>query len=381
MTQALLPNRPIVFDDETGASVLIRTAEANGHTTVYQLLSGTGIKINELSLKACLLDPERYRQITRAIGLGEGAAARAIERVGTARNSPRRYGSMTILDQCFRRDEASVFCSQCLTEHPYWRQQWQIRPFSACIIHECLLLDRCLDCGNTPSIGRGELTRCNHCKASLLTMQGATINVDFMIAVRSMLESNQTNALNIVLDFWTALERFDGLGDSPAIEYARLGAAIAHFRGDVAAFEHVVTLVVQRLPLMSPRVQLLPFLSGSPTLNIFAEEIISHVFPLAQIGTGDSRLSYLSKSEVCTILKMRPAKLTRLISSGQLKWPNNGGRQQKISTAEIEMRMQGFSQTEIFYLHSENPNSPMHLYDRSTHMPRRNGRKVRGKHS
>lgn len=181
-----------------------------------------------------------------------------------------------------------------------------------------------------------------------------------------------------MLDFWTAPERFDGLDDSPAIEYARLGAAIAFLRGDVAAFEHVVTLVVQRLPLMSPRVQLLPFLSGSSTLILFAEEIISHVFPLARIGAGDSRLSHLSKGEVCTILKMSPAKLTQLITSGQPKWPGDGGRQQKIATTEIEMRMHGFSQTEIFFVNSEDPSGPAHLHDSSFRRPRRNGTEVRG---
>lgn len=144
----------------------------------------------------------------------------------------------------------------------------------------------------------------------------------------------------------------------------------------MAAFEHVVTQVVRRLPVMSSRVQLMPFLSGRRTLILFAEEIISHVFPLAQIGAGDSRLSHLSKSEVCTILEMSPAKLTQLITSGQLKWPGDGGRQQKIATTEIEMCMHGFSQTEIFYVNSEDPSGPVHL--RSCRRPKRNGKEVHG---
>lgn len=115
-------------------------------------------------------------------------------------------------------------------------------------------------------------------------MHGPTINVDSMIAVRHMLESNQTTALNKVLEFWDALGRFDGLDDSPAIEYARLGAAIAFLRGEVTAFEHVVTLVVQRLPLMSPRVQLLPFLSGSRTLIFFPKRLSAMCFRSLRSG-------------------------------------------------------------------------------------------------
>jgi len=364
MRRTILPNAPIVFDDETAASVLIRAAEANGHTNVYQLLSGTGIKINEPSLKACLIDRERYRHLVRAVGFNDDTATRAFKRVDDSRNSPRHYGTITIPDRCFRRDDASTFCAQCLKDRPYWRQLWLIRPFAACIAHKCLLVDRCRNCGRVPSIGRGELARCNHCRASLLLMHGNSIDIDSMSAVQQMLDSGDADALNSVLEFWSALERFDGLNNAPADEYTRLQAAISFSRREVAAFEHVVTQVVKGLPLMNPRVQLLSFLSGSKSLIRFAEDVISHVSPLVRVGSGDSRLAYLSKSEVCTLLQMPPAKLAQLIRSGQIKWPSGGRRQQRIPSTEIEMYMQGFSQTEIFYVHSAEPYGPLHRHDK-----------------
>ena len=346
MTQAKLPNRPIIFSDETAASVLIRAAEANGHTSVYQLLSGTGIKINELSLKACLVDPLRYRQIIRAIGLGEDAAARALERTGTSRNSPRRYRSMTIMDQCFRRNDASAFCSQCLEEHAYWRQQWLVRPFSACINHKCLLLDCCLECGKIPSIARGKLTSCNHCRASLLTMRGPNINVSSLVEVQRMLDSNQSDSLNIVFEFWNALRRFDGEGDQPAVEHVRLNASVSFALDQVDAINHVATLVKQRLSLLHPRIQLVPFISSNAQLKRFAEKIIDIVPPMPKIGTGLSPDAKLSKVEVCRVFDISPARLADLIESGNLKWPKNGNRQRKVAVAEVEFILHGFSAAE-----------------------------------
>lgn len=360
----LLANKPIVFKDETAASVLIRSAEANGHSNVYHLLSGYGMRINEPGLIACLLNPERYLQIVSTMGLGDDAAALAVQRIGVARNAPRCYRSFAIPDRCFRRVNTCAFCSKCLVEHPYWRQQWQIRPFSVCIQHRCLLVNHCLECDRVPSIGRGVLAQCNHCKASLLAMRGPNANVDSMLEVQRLLETAQINELSLVMEFWDALRRFDKSDDSPATDRFRLDVAIAYLRGEATAFEHVLTLVVQRLPQTSPGVQLLPFSSGSSKLVSFADEIVSTVFPLAEVASGDERLSYLSKSEVCTLLKMTRAKLASLISSGQIAWPQNGGRQGKIPASEIEMRLQGFSQTEILYTRGGDPNAAVHRYKR-----------------
>ncbi|HEY0063124.1 MAG TPA: hypothetical protein VGC21_13460 [Telluria sp.] len=179
-----------------------------------------------------------------------------------------------------------------------------------------------------------------------------------------MLETDQLNALAVVLEFWDALQRFDGLGESPATDNARMGVALAFFRGDVTAFDHIVSLVVQRLPHMSPRVQLLPFLSRSRRLVCLAEEVMRYAFPVAEFGVSGARVPYLSKREVCTLLNLSPAKLAELIASGQLEWPADRGRQQKIAVAEIEMQLQGFSSAEIRYLRSEEPGGHVHRHDK-----------------
>ena len=174
-------------------------------------------------------------------------------------------------------------------------------------------------------------------------MNGPTINIDCMAAVEKIVESGQTESLNLVLEFWAALVRFDGQDDRPASEYFRLEISIAFFRGDVAALNYVAAQVTRRRTFMHPRIQLVNFLSGSSMLVSFAEKVLSHVLPLPQISDGDPRLSYLSKSEACKILRLSAAQLTQLIASGELRWPSCDGRQQKIATTEIEFHLHGFT--------------------------------------
>lgn len=375
MNRTQLPNRPIAFDDETPASILIRAAEENGHTSVYQLLSGTGIEINELSFKSCLIDPPRYKTLIEAIGLDTDATALPLERLSESKCSPRRYRCLNMPNNFFRPD-ASAFCSACLEEHPYWRKQWLVRPFSVCIKHKRLLVDHCLACGRILAVGRGKLMQCNHCQSSLLAMIGATINVDAMCEIEKMLASNQTDALHTLLEFWAALVRFDKLGENPATENSRLDISLSFLREEVSAVEEVATQIVQRLSTSSPRMQLLPFLSGSAKLVNFAESILSQTWPILKAGDGDPRLSFLSKKEVGTLLKMSPTKVNLLITSGYLRWPKDGSRQQKISATEIEMRLQGFSQIELWCMNVKDIHALIHGYDTTTRIPRPGKRRL-----
>ncbi|MCY0916514.1 TniQ family protein [Massilia antarctica] len=360
----LLLFRPIPYEDETAASLLIRAAEENGYGSVYQLLSGAGILINEPTLRACIVDTTRFENLVRSLGLTKSAAALALARLNPSRRSPRRYREMLIEDNCFRHDEASAFCSACLNERQYWRQQWLIRPFSACARHQLLLLDRCCVCSHVPAIGRGQLTRCTRCGTSFLTMSGAPTNIDSISAVEEMVAAGDAESLKLVLEFWAALARFDWQEDQPASEYFRLELSIAYLRGEVAVVDHVAAQVTRRLPSLHPRIQLVHFLSGSGSLVAFAEKILARVPPLPQIGDGNPRLSQLSKGEVCRILRLSAAQLTHLISSGELRWPTCDGRQQKIATTEVEYHLHGFTQSEREYGSLGAFNVPVHRYDR-----------------
>lgn len=350
MTKSLL-FRPRPFKDETAASILIRAAKENGHDSVYQLLSGTNICYSEQRLHAVLIDPARFSLLIRDLGLVHGAAELSLRRVGSSPRAPRQYRSAVIPNRYFRRYDARAFCAECLLEQAYWRQQWLIRPFSACIRHKRLLVDRCINCKRVPSMARSEIASCNYCQSSLLLMKGDTICIDAMRTVDEMLEHKDAASLSQVLTFWGALARFDGLREDPSADYARLSVAISFLRGDGAALEHVAALAISRLPDVRLRNQLLPFLSGSCALKNFAEEVTSAVWPFTQIGAAKSRLRYLNETEVHALLKLPPPKLIELLTLGYVDCLDDR-QQEKISAVEHDLRMHGFSQTEILCMYS-----------------------------
>jgi hypothetical protein len=61
----------------------------------------------------------------------------------------------------------ALFCPLCLQEAPYHRLAWLPFAVSACLSHQCLLLDRCPACRRTVSIWDVVYTRCHHCQAEL----------------------------------------------------------------------------------------------------------------------------------------------------------------------------------------------------------------------
>lgn len=342
MKNIQLPNRPIPYSDETAASILIRAAEVNGHVSVYQLLSGMRVKINESALIACLIDPPRYQRIIRALGLGDDAAARPLDRVGSSKHAPRRYRSVAIPAFAFRRDDARVFCPQCLADSPYWRQQWLIRPLAVCTKHHRLLLDRCLNCGNELSVGRGELSHCNRCRAYLPDMRGPIVNIEPQLAIEQMIEDVKVGSLNDFFAFWHALVRFDGEDNNPAAEYRRVEIVYSFFSRDGEAEKFIARCVEERLTLLHPRIQMMPFLTGSQAMSLFAKKILDTVLPLPAVGAGDFRFSHLRAKEVCAILNVSITALSALIRDGFLEWPVNGsgGREQRIATTQIESLLQ-----------------------------------------
>jgi hypothetical protein len=81
MNRYKLPYRPILQQDESAASLLIRTAEGNGFENVLQLMSACGFKHGGAStLKAVVTDQTRYAELMNALGLNVDYASSAFLR-------------------------------------------------------------------------------------------------------------------------------------------------------------------------------------------------------------------------------------------------------------------------------------------------------------
>ncbi|MGB5047831.1 MAG: TniQ family protein [Caldilineaceae bacterium] len=178
------PLRP----DESLSSLLARLAELNHYTatgimkrlclggisdnlnrpsvakTFEQIAALTMLPIHELYTAT----PHRFAKIltppgetVQALALPSGEIVSVLSR-GVA------------YDQ-LRAASAAQFCPHCLDISPYHRVGWLPIAISACLQHECLLLDHCPDCGSHVSIDDVTQTYCGRCGCDLVL--GKTVSI------------------------------------------------------------------------------------------------------------------------------------------------------------------------------------------------------------
>lgn len=333
MTEHKLPIRPKPYDGESAGSILIRTAELNGYVNVYQLLSGVGFRSHQLSLRALLSDSRRFSELASKLGLGADSADLVLPRKGKTRMSPVLIENM-VTPISLIRDDVTLFCPHCLADAGYWRNRWLVRPWAACDIHGCLLLERCLECGEAPQVGRGKLCECGTCQKPLTSMPTVRVDAASMRQLSSMLEGHTPS--DLALSFWQAMSEFDGGAVSVKDDYRRTHAMAAFLEAphDIA---HWLASHVSASPSRThPRIQLVPFLvRGGPVARL-GLKALSHIDAAISEHATEVPKGGLSKREACAALGMSPVQLQTLIRKGLLTWPAADGRQHKVPIVEVD---------------------------------------------
>jgi hypothetical protein len=136
----LLPVRLQPFRDEGPQGYLSRLSESNllntdelksiGITFDYDILLSNDILVDEA------IDPDLHRHVAYISELWQ---------------SDHRVWNV----------QYARFCPQCLTEHDYWRVEWELSFYDVCHHHQVWLVDQCSSCGNKLSWHRGQLSRCS----------------------------------------------------------------------------------------------------------------------------------------------------------------------------------------------------------------------------
>lgn len=163
--------RPAPYEDESLESYLLRLSSAN-FLESYRLLSGSIREwLWENDRDAAGAFPLALSQINiyhakqsssfriRAIRLVESLTG--LERLPLLKlailNSSDKYGNglsavvrnSVFIPRCFLRSDGTPVCPHCLSESAYIRQHWHFLHYSACVEHECALLDCCPACKAT----------------------------------------------------------------------------------------------------------------------------------------------------------------------------------------------------------------------------------------
>lgn len=337
MNRYKLPYRPILQQDESAASLLIRTAEGNGFENVLQLMSACGFKHGGAStLKAVVTDQTRYAELMNALGLNVDYASSAFLRSKPTRGSPRIFMHAAIPEKLFRMD-ASVFCPLCLTNNPYWRCLWSLRPYSVCHTHGVLLLDRCPNCSQTLALNRGRLSVCE-CGTDLTLTIAPTEDREPSVWLHDQLTAPSQKLLDECLSFWQALTEFDGLGENIVDEYRRLCMMRAWGAGKASCIDAISQMVIARAEHRNPRVQLLPFIKRKGTLGSMARGILSKINSLHIISnTGHQQDFLVTLQDAAFALGISTSQVQEFIKRGILTRKTIAGLSKaRVSINEVE---------------------------------------------
>jgi hypothetical protein len=341
-----LPVQPIPFEDESAASLLIRAAEANGHLSVYALLSERLNSSEKSILNGDLNDPVRFQRIIELLGMNYSVNSLIAKRVGFTDRAPRQLGSTIFPNTLFRRD-GIAYCPECLKEAPYLRKNWMFTPYCVCVRHSREILDCCIKCTTKLNPNRGSICLCSKCgyDISLTTTKSvSTTEIKYFI---EQLKTNEQMFSNEFSELWKALNKIVVTTGQDISPIDILKIMYYFYTEENNAIKKMASLINRSSKKTHPRITLIPFFLGTKRMQFFAEMVTTKT-PISRTVDQENTIM-LSKSEAKAALGLSNEKLNTLIRKGFITWPKINGREQKISSKNIEeyLRKKVYNAVEI----------------------------------
>src|SRR5438067_12671300 len=143
--------------DESFLGYLLRLTELNCLSTLSWLLQIAKIKKYLQSKLSFAFNPTLdLLPLAQVTGVGEvELAALQYRPVSLSQQFVKNYLVFGLpVQQYMIRLRHPKICTACLREKSYTRRIWDLAPITTCVIHKCLLLDECPNCGKRISWAR-----------------------------------------------------------------------------------------------------------------------------------------------------------------------------------------------------------------------------------
>ena len=336
------------YPDESATSYLLRTAELNGHTSVYQLFGKEKFSfLNKLAPNYTFIDKQRFRYVLQTLNLNPDYINLAFDRDKSTSRAPRIYRNV-IIDLSLFKSKSHSYCPQCLKEQPYFRKLWLLRPVYSCPIHSILLLDNCYRCGHAINLQSGSIVNCSNCSADLREAQqthySENLFIDWFIYI---LNQNSNELFKEFTSFWFALEKFSAL-DKPLSDECYLKTIYEYFINTPNSIITMSNWINRRIQLAHPRIQLLSFYKEDKTVR-FKENYLSNIEKncISYLPNTQSKNIQLTLEESRLLLGIGRLKLTNLLASNLIEFVENNHGKQLLSSTDIEMFLTGEKSLEI----------------------------------
>lgn len=326
------------YPDESAKSYLLRTAELNGHTSVYQLFGKEKFSfLTKLAPNYTFIDKQRFKYVLETLNLNPDYINLAFDRYKSTSRAPRIYRNVIINLSLFKSKSHS-YCPQCLKEQPYFRKLWLLRPVYSCPIHSIVLLDNCYRCGHAINLQSGSIVYCSNCSTDLREAQQIYYSENFLIHwFIYILNQNSNELFQEFTSFWFALEKFAAL-DEPCSDEDYLKIVYEYFVDTPHSILTMSNWINRRIQLAHPRIQLLSFYKEDKTVR-FKENYLSNIEKncISYIPNTKTKNIQLTPEESRLILGVGRLKLTNFLASNLLKCVNNTHGKQLLYSNDLEL--------------------------------------------
>ena len=323
--------KPIPYSNETPASFLIRAAEANGFSSVFVLCQVQATSDSK-ALDSSVTHQEKFGKLLRRINLSKDYMSLGFQLQGSTINTRRVYGKTYIEYFLFRKD-CRAFCPICLTEKPYWRRDWLLRPYTVCIKHHIQLYDHCPNCQKELGIGRNKILICNHCgnDLRLVTCQQADANpIQWFM---SLIRNGCQRILNDFFHYWIALEKLDRCLNNIEIDHNRLQITYEYFINPEQSKRTLSNIINTNIPYAHPEIQVVNFRRRSIKLSKYIDSVLELCHEVKAPAPNPYQ-QYFKFIDTRAILNISNFRLSTLINKGII--PIDPLKPYLISSKDIE---------------------------------------------
>lgn len=323
----------IPHEDESPMSFLLRTAELNAHSSIFNLIGKEKYKsIIRQSLNYHISDMKRFTQVLEVLNLDSSYKFLAFERSRPTNRSPIMIGTIEVPHELLEL-EGLRYCPTCLSEKAYLRKIWTLKPIHACPIHSCLLIYSCPQCKNflLPKTGVLNCSRCGF-KLDKAPVQ----KVESMESVYWFLDILTHSSNKVFSDFASCWKAFNSFlkDDNSNTNENIFFKVYEYFSDPETSAIKLSENINNRSENSHPRILLLPFLKHKKLFNkhIKITEKNSSEYRISENSISKNLRNY----EIQLILNISRFELEKLIENDFLKLGQKELYKGDIASRDIE---------------------------------------------
>lgn len=340
-----LPVKPLPFSDESAASLLIRSAQANGHESVHRLFTLVLDREHKSINHGDLHDNTRFNELTILLGLNLSHDLVYPKLIST------RFSDMTIngvqYPQSFFRKDGIAYCPDCIKEYGYLRNVWRFIPYSVCHIHGKEIITTCQKCHTETSAFRGSIDYCKKCDAEL--PRSPLVDASkFRFLFENQIFKSQDNA-NQYKNYWLFIEKFVKELNTSLTPHDTNKIIYELYRDCKKAAQFLVSSLYTNARIKNPH-EFLDLMNLQFSLPESFIDPLLHELKNRQ-DFADLQMNEqaeISKKQAAELLRISPKKLNSYIEKEIVDWPKSTSREAKASLDILKKANAAIRQTTGF---------------------------------